>query len=656
MLLSDGCEPISRTEVRHPGAEEMLRLGSGGYSGAERLPLHERLRAGKTAAIALTDFSRLRRSSRSLERGVAESTEIRNVARPGVTPLVVLGEMPHARAVRTYRTRAAYRPALEILERYRLLSQSIFTVITAADSGSNASPTAGSLRWAIEQADALAAGSTAEIEFAVSAGGPNPVVITLASGGNPLPSLSIPTFINGFSEGVYDGIAGYTGSPLVELSGILVPGQNGLTLTAGSSGSMIQGLAIVNFTESAGAGGAGILIASASQANLVQNNYVGLLPSGETAAPNNIGIEVASSSNTIGGNSSSSGNVVSGNLTGGILVLEPYATGAQAPLSGNLIGGNHVGTTAAGSAALANGTSPINAVSDGFGIGVSGATGTMVYANLVSGNESLGIVLTELGTDLSDTVTSGSTLLATANNVIDGNLIGTDSSGRSRIGNNTAIEIASEAGTTIGGTSSGSGNVISGSVLDGNGFEGEGVEILGSAATGVVVEGNDIGTDYTGDNAIGNGSNGVSIEDNTGGKSGGLHSFVTGVPSNVTIGGSAAGSANVIVGNAGSGISISSQSGILSSDDVIESNRIGVFANGTTSTAGANQGEGISAAFTQQLSILGNSVENNDLDGIKIGSSTSASIGSAATGAGNIIAANLAYGIEIDQPTALLPT
>ena len=357
--------------------------------------------------------------------------------------------------------RARCRPVLEILERYRLLSLSVFSVVTAADNGSNSSPTSGSLRWAIEQADAVGAGNTAEIDFAVSAGGVTPIVITLASGGNPLPSLTIPTFISGFSEGVYDGITGYSGSPLVEINGSLGSGQNGITLTTGSSGSTIQGLSIVNFTESAKAGGAAIYVDPNSQSDLIENNDLGLLPDGATAAPNNFGIKVASSGNTIGGTSASKGNVVSGNRTGGILLLEQYTSGTQVPLSGNLIGGNRVGTNAAGSAAVANGSSPLTIAGTGFGIGVSGATGTTIDANLVSGNKSLGIVLTERGTDLSDTAPSGSTLLATADNVVAGNLIGTDSSGRSPLGNNTGIEIAGAAGTTIGGTSSGSGNVIS---------------------------------------------------------------------------------------------------------------------------------------------------------------------------------------------------
>jgi hypothetical protein len=525
----------------------------------------------------------------------------------------------------------------------------VFSVISTADSGSNAAPAPGSLRWAIEQADALPPGSTAEIDFAISANGPTPEVITLASGGNPLPSLTVPTFLNGFSEGVYDGFPGYTGSPLIELNGSLAPGQNGLTLAAGSSDSMIQGISVVNFTESGGSGGGGILITPASTADVVQNNYIGVTTSGSTAGPNNIGVEVMSSGNTIGGNSGASTNVVSGNLTGGILVLQNYKSGSQAPITGNFVGCNHVGTSAAGSTALPNGTSPLDSVLDGFGIGVSGATGTSIYANLVSGNQSLGIVLTELGTDLTDTAPSGSTLLATVNNVIDGNLVGTDSSGRTAIGNNTDIEIAGAAGTTVGGTASGDGNVISGGMLDAGGYEGTAIEILGADATGVVVQGNLIGTDYTGNNALGDAGNGISIEDNAGGNTGGLHSFVIGLPSGVTVGGQSASGANVIAGSQGSGIAIAGQNGTYSSGDLIEGNSIGVFSNRTSSIASANHLQGISAAFTKQLSILGNLVENNSQDGIKIVNSASAVIGGPSIPDGNVIVANQAYGIEIDQ-------
>ncbi len=533
---------------------------------------------------------------------------------------------------RSRRTRRARRrPALEILERYRLLSQGIFSVVTTADNGNNASPTSGSLRWAIEQADALAAGDTAEIEFAVSSGGVQPVELTLASGGNPLPSLTIPTFINGFSEGVYDGIAGYTGSPLVEIAGSLVPGQDGITLSTGSSGSTIQGLSIVNFTESGGSGGAAIYVDPTSQDDLVENNNLGLLSDGATAAPNNIGIEVSSSGNTIGGTSASAGNVVSGNLTGGILLLEQYTSGTQIPLLGNFIGGNFVGTTAAGAAALPNGTSPSNAAGEGFGIGVAGATGTTIAGNVASGNELVGISLTDLGTNLSDTAPSRSTLLMTDDNVITGNLIGTDSTGQSPLGNNTGIEISGASGTTIGGTASGAGNVIAANL-------GYGIDIAQPTAPSAdVIENNLIGTTTSGatsaspasGNQAGgivlNGETGIAILGNTieNNPFAGIYSQGS---TGVTIGGTTAAMANTIAANGDYGIEIDGDS-----TDLIEGNRIGAFAGGLVSASSGNA----------KLGIFGFGC-------------TDTTVGGTAAGAANLIAGNDQFGLGFEDMRGFL--
>ena len=97
---------------------------------------------------------------------------------------------------------------------------------------------------------------------------------------------------------------------------------------------------------------------------------------------------------------------------------------------------------------------------------------------------------------------------------------------------------------------------------------------------------------------FGNASNGVSIEDNPGGNTGGLHSFVAGLPSNVTIGGLASSAANVIAGNQGSGIAVAGTAATLATGDLIEGNQIGIFANGTSSAASGNQVGGIVAVST----------------------------------------------------------
>jgi CSLREA domain-containing protein len=142
---------------------------------------------------------------------------------------------------------------------------------------------------------------------------------------------------------------------------------------------------------------------------------------------------------------------------------------------GNNIGLNHLGTNAAGTVAIPNQTGivlndPSNV------IGPSGAP------NLISGNESVGLVV------------------ASDQNLITGNRIGTNAAGTGALPNGI--------GVSIGGASNqvGSGAVAERNVISGN--AGVGVRISGSGNT---VDSNLIGTDITGAAALGNGSYGVEF-------------------------------------------------------------------------------------------------------------------------------------------------
>ena len=87
------------------------------------------------------------------------------------------------------------------------------------------------------------------------------------------------------------------------------------------------------------------------------------------------------------------------------------------------------------------------------------------------------------------------------NNQVRGNLIGTDFTGTTSIGNSRGVRIVS-SGNVIGGTTAEARNIISG-----NDF---GVFIEG-AATGNLIQGNYIGTDVTGTADLGNDQFGVRI-------------------------------------------------------------------------------------------------------------------------------------------------
>ena len=137
--------------------------------------------------------------------------------------------------------------------------------------------------------------------------------------------------------------------------------------------------------------------------------------------------------------------------------------------------------------------------------------------NLISGNNQSGI----------DCFVIGSTA-----ELIDGNLFGVDVTGTHPLPNiNNGIRIAGPTHCTIGGTVASAANVISS-----NG--GDGINLTVGSSSGLVVQGNYIGTDSAGDN-LGNQGNGVTVWSD-----------------DVTIGGTASGAGNVIAYNEKQGITL----------------------------------------------------------------------------------------------------
>src|SRR6516225_1277340 len=102
-------------------------------------------------------------------------------------------------------------PGLEGMEDRTLLST--FTVNNTADSGP------GSLRQAILDSN-VATGQSNTIDFAI----PGPGVHTIAPA-SPLPPITNPVLIDGFSQAVYDG------QPLIELKWSQAGTDDGLTIT-----------------------------------------------------------------------------------------------------------------------------------------------------------------------------------------------------------------------------------------------------------------------------------------------------------------------------------------------------------------------------------------------------------------------------------------
>jgi titin len=247
---------------------------------------------------------------------------------------------------------------------------------------------------------------------------------------------------------------------------VVANAADGISLVWGAQGNTIGGSAPGAGNLVSGNGRIGISVFDTSGGNSIEGNYVGTNAAGTGALGGNpeCGIVLISGSNTVGGTSAGAGNVISGN--GGGCGLTIGGSGS------NTVEGNYIGTNAAGTAALGNGTTGSD-VPAGVGIQSSNnqVGGSAVGAgNVISGNLEPGVWF-----DSSS---------ATAN-VVQGNYIGTDSTTTRALGNSgDGVLIGGGAqGNTIGGTAPGDANTIAHNTSNG-------VEI--SFGSGNPIEGNSI--------------------------------------------------------------------------------------------------------------------------------------------------------------------
>ena len=268
---------------------------------------------------------------------------------------------------------AARRPRLNLVELEDRRTPATFVVTTTQDNGDNTAPTPGSLREAILKANAAAGTDT--ITFAIPGAG-----VQTISPPTALPGITDPVVIDGTTQ------AGYSGTPVVQLSGTAATGSevDGLDLL-NHSGSQIKGLTIGGFQA------AGVRISGGGQ-HLLVGDYIGVTQNGSAADGNLVGVLVTgnSTANTIGTNTtglSGPGNVISGNRSDGIEVV----TAAQ-----TRIVGNYIGTDGSGQKAVPNG---------GAGVVLAGGTtGTQVGSptpgdgNVISGNAGSGVRITDADT------------------------------------------------------------------------------------------------------------------------------------------------------------------------------------------------------------------------------------------------------------------
>jgi hypothetical protein len=479
----------------------------------------------------------------------------------------------------------------------------------------------GSLRQALTDSNIYNAPNT--IAFNIQPAGGVKTII-------PASQLFItgPVVIDGSSQ------PGFAGAPIIELNGSQAGPANGFECQAPVT---IKGFVIDRFAFN------GIDLFVGSSGSVIVGNYIGTNAQGNVAAGNSVGVRITGpnppdpvSNIRIGGTTQAERNIISGNSIGiqlsaatSILIQGNFigtdVTGTSALGNANegilwntLLGGNSGNNTIGGTAGITPGgpcTGACNLIAgNGFnGISVSVTSsnnliqgnyiGTNVSGTQAIANAMYGIDIRSVGNQIGGTTPAGRNVisgnenaglhLTNNNNVVQGNLIGTNVSGTNRISNGgPGIEIAG-SNNQIGGTVAGARNLVSGNTSSG-------IVISGGNN---LVQGNYIGTDITGTVDLGNGSSPFGDGINISG------------PNN-TIGGTVAGARNIISGNSATGVYLNSNA------NLVQGNYIG------TDVTGAHA--------------LGNSE-----DGVGIPSGSGNQIGGTTSGARNVISGNFTTGIQI---------
>ncbi len=436
---------------------------------------------------------------------------------PGIYSYVTLGTILNPGEFTTFTTSArVYADQPEINMVYNTVVSetqvAILTVNTTDDLNDGlCSDSHCSLREAILAANTILGDDT--ITFNIP-GNPPYTIHPL----DALPIITGPVTIDGASQ------PGYTDRPLIELDGSVTPVAFGLRFKVGNN--TVRALAINNFT------GSGIFLETGGY-NTITGCYIGLDIDGVTDQGNvQFGIRAEGTGyNQIGGLTADARNVISGNNEYNLYLKSPH----------NIVQGNFIGLDASGTQRGSN--SVYETGPHGAGIFIAAPYnqigGTEPGArNIISGHELYGIWISVYP----------SVPLYT---VVQGNYIGTDVTGTQDIFDySTGVYIQYGTNNTIGGTAPGAGNLISSNAQYGL--------IVGSYST---IQGNLIGTDFTGTQPLGNNYTGIQLQG-----------------SYNSVGGTAPGARNIVSANHGGGIRLCCST---ASYNRIEGNFIGTDITGT---------------------------------------------------------------------------
>ena len=327
--------------------------------------------------------------------------------------------------------------------------------------------------------------------------------------------------------------------------------------------------------------------------NLISNNDLGVTLNGDSTAYNVVagnlfGTDQSGASglgspehaiaiwgghdNLIGGDSAAERNVINGSLSASAVWLNGPG------VISNIVSGNYIGLDITGATIIGN--------TDGVGI-VNGASHNVIGGttpgerNVISGNNDRGVSLTDTGTGY---------------NRVSGNYIGLNAAGTAALGNRgQGVGLMNGANfNIIGGPTAGERNVVSGN-------NDQGIALWNTGTADNTIQGNYVGTDASGNSALGNGQNGI---------------YLNGASGNTL-------KDNLVGGNHNNGIQLCCD-GATANNRLI-GNRIGVNAAG-------------SAALP------------NDQDGIYVnGGANHNSIGGAGAGEGNLIRNNHGHGVRVQD-------
>jgi hypothetical protein len=371
-----------------------------------------------------------------------------------------------------------------------------FTVTKTTDSGP------GSLRDAIAQAN-----GNGVADFIIFAAALKGKAIRPAT---PLPALTErETTINGDVDG--------NGRPDIILDGAMADGTG---IEIRSASNVVRGLNIRRCAN-------GVWIhGTAATANLVAGNYIGTNLQGTAALANEVGVYVSglASRNFIGGRTRADRNVISGNALAGV-----YVDGAD----NVTIVGNYIGTDYRGLEGLGNvqGVTLKDCQNARIGDGTTGGRNVISGQSYYEGYLAERVALRDRASQGPGVSVAGILILRGAGHRVQGNFIGTDYRGTAEVGNAASgVFAAGTANCTIGGTTPRQRNVISGNNTG----------LTLTRCRDVTIAGNYIGTDAKGVAAVPNSNDGVSVQDSL----------------RTTIGGTKVASRNIISGNGGTGITI----------------------------------------------------------------------------------------------------